>query len=117
VFLSSHLLTEIANNADDAIIIDHGRLVSAGPIADLVPATAGTVVTTPDAELLAAALRCAGATVERTGIDRLTVTGVSAEVIGRAAVGAGAVVVGMRAEGADLEAIFANLIHPKELVS
>src|SRR5664279_6249548 len=28
--------------------IDHGRLVSAGSIADLVPATAGTVVTTPD---------------------------------------------------------------------
>jgi ABC-2 type transport system ATP-binding protein len=117
VFLSSHLLAEIANSADDAIIIDHGRLVSAGSIADLVPATAGTIVTTTHTELLAAALRTTGATVERSGRDRLTVTNVSAEVIGRAAVDAGAVILGMRAEGDDLEAIFENLIHPKELVS
>jgi ABC-2 type transport system ATP-binding protein len=117
VFLSSHLLAEIANNADDAIIVDHGRLVSAGSIADLVPATSGTVVTTPDAEALAAALRATGAVVERSGIDRLTVTNVSTEVIGRAAIDAGAVILGMRAEGDDLEAIFENLIHSKELVS
>jgi ABC-2 type transport system ATP-binding protein len=117
VFLSSHLLAEIANSADDAIIIDHGRLVSAGPIADLVPATAGTIVTTPDTEALAAALCATGATVGRSGIDRLTVTNVSAEVIGRAAVDAGAIILDMRAEGDDLEAIFENLIHPKEFVS
>jgi ABC-2 type transport system ATP-binding protein len=117
VFLSSHLLAEIANSADDAIIIDRGRLVSAGSIADLVPAAAATIVTTPDTEALAAALRVAGATVERSGSDRLTVTDVSTEVIGRAAINAGAVILGMRAEGDDLEAIFENLIHPKELVS
>ena len=117
VFLSSHLLAEVANNADDAIIIDHGRLVSAGPIADLVPASAGTVVSTPDAEVLAAALRGTGATVQRSGVDRLTVMNVSAAVIGRAAIDAGAVILDMRAEGADLEAIFENLIHPKEYVS
>jgi ABC-2 type transport system ATP-binding protein len=117
VFLSSHLLAEIANNADDAIIIDHGRLVSAGPIAGLVPASAATVVTTPDTESLAATLRTTGATVERAGADRLRVKNVGAEVIGRAAVDAGAVILGMRAEGDDLEAIFENLIHPKELVS
>jgi len=97
--------------------IDHGRLVSAGSIADLVPATAGTVVTTPDTDALTAALRATGATVERSGIDRLTVTNVSAAVIGRAAVDAGAVILGMRAEGDDLAAIFENLIHPKERVS
>jgi ABC-2 type transport system ATP-binding protein len=117
VFLSSHLLAEIANSADDAIIIDHGRLVSAGPIADLIPATARTVVTTRSADILAAALQLTHATVERSGTDRLTVTNVSTEVIGRAALDAGAVILGMRAEGDDLEAIFENLIHPKELVS
>jgi ABC-2 type transport system ATP-binding protein len=118
VFLSSHLLAEIANNADDAIIIDHGRLVSAGPIAALVPASAGTLVTTPDVDQLAAALRGTGAAVRRSGADQLTVMNVGAAVIGRAAVDAGAVIVDMRAEGADLEAIFENLIHhPKEYVS
>ena len=46
VFLSSHLLAEVAHSADDAIIIDHGRLVTAGPISGLVPASAAIVVTT-----------------------------------------------------------------------
>ena len=32
VFLSSHLLAEVAHSADDAIVIHQGRLVSAGPV-------------------------------------------------------------------------------------
>jgi ABC-2 type transport system ATP-binding protein len=35
VFLSSHLLAEIARIADDVIVIDHGRLVTAGPLSGL----------------------------------------------------------------------------------
>jgi ABC-2 type transport system ATP-binding protein len=41
VFLSSHLLGEIEHVADDCIIIDRGRLVAAGPIADLLNGQAG----------------------------------------------------------------------------
>jgi ABC-2 type transport system ATP-binding protein len=41
VFLSSHLLGEIEHVADDCIIIDRGRLVAAGPIADLLGGQAG----------------------------------------------------------------------------
>jgi ABC-2 type transport system ATP-binding protein len=41
VFLSSHLLGEIEHVADDCIIIDRGRLVAAGPIADLLGGRAG----------------------------------------------------------------------------
>ena len=41
VFLSSHLLGEIEHVADDCIIIDRGRLVAAGPIADLLHGQAG----------------------------------------------------------------------------
>jgi ABC-2 type transport system ATP-binding protein len=117
VLLSSHLLAEIAHTADDAIIIDRGRLVRSGAIADLVPASAGTAVETPDADALCAALARTGASVARTGATRIVVTGVPPEVIGRTAVDAGAVILGMRAEGGDLEAIFASLIHPKETVS
>lgn len=36
VFLSSHLLAEVAHSADELIVIDHGRLVTAGPVADIV---------------------------------------------------------------------------------
>ena len=38
VLLSSHLLAEVANNADDLIIIGRGHLITAGPMADLVDA-------------------------------------------------------------------------------
>jgi ABC-2 type transport system ATP-binding protein len=41
VFLSSHLLGEIEHVADDCIIIDRGRLVAAGPIAELLSGQAG----------------------------------------------------------------------------
>jgi ABC-2 type transport system ATP-binding protein len=36
VFLSSHLLAEVAHSADDAVVIDHGRLVGSGPVSELV---------------------------------------------------------------------------------
>ena len=38
VFLSSHLLSEVAAVADDLVVINRGRLAAAGPVADLVPA-------------------------------------------------------------------------------
>ena len=38
VFLSSHLLGEVAAVADDLVVIDKGRLAAAGPVADVVPA-------------------------------------------------------------------------------
>ena len=36
VLASSHLLTEVAQTADHVVIINRGRLVAAGPIADLI---------------------------------------------------------------------------------
>jgi ABC-2 type transport system ATP-binding protein len=117
VFLSSHLLAEVANSADDAIIIDHGRLVSAGPISALATAGTTVLVTTLDADLLAVALGHRGATVTRLGADEIAVSEVSREAIGRAALDVGAVLVDMRARGDDLESVFQTLIHPRELTS
>ena len=117
VLLSSHLLAEVAHSADDAIIIDRGRLVTAGPIASLVPTSDGTVVATADPSRLAAALISRGANVEPISADEVTVTGVAPEVIGRTAIDAGVVILGMRAAGDDLEAIFQSLIDGKEKVA
>jgi ABC-2 type transport system ATP-binding protein len=36
VFLSSHLLAEVANTVDELIVINRGHLVTAGPVADIV---------------------------------------------------------------------------------
>ncbi len=36
VFLSSHLLAEVAHSADELIVIHRGHLVTAGPVAEIV---------------------------------------------------------------------------------
>jgi ABC-2 type transport system ATP-binding protein len=36
VFVSSHLLAELAQTVDDVVLINHGRLVAAGPMAELL---------------------------------------------------------------------------------
>jgi ABC-2 type transport system ATP-binding protein len=109
VFLSSHFLAEVAHSADDAIIIDHGRLVTAGPVHELMPEAPAVMVSTKDADLLAVALSHRGATVHRHGPDQIAVGGVTREVIGRTALDIGAVVLDMRTTGDDLETIFATL--------
>ena len=117
VFLSSHLLSEVAHSADDAIVIHRGRLVSAGPVSDLASGSAGVVVTTADADLLAVTLARRGATVERTSLDMLTVTGATREVVGRAAADIGAVVTDIHGTADDLESVFADLIQHQEATS
>ncbi|WP_069768044.1 ATP-binding cassette domain-containing protein [Streptomyces sp. LUP30] len=87
VFLSSHLMSEMENTADDLVVIGRGRLVAAEPLADF--AARGTrrsvVVGTPLAADLAALLTAAGASVRTdgpAGSEKLTVTGLPADRIG-----------------------------------
>jgi ABC-2 type transport system ATP-binding protein len=117
VFLSSHLLAEVAHSADDAVVIHRGRLVSAGPVSELSRAGAGVVVSTTDADLLAVTLARRGATVARTRADTLTVTNLTREAVGRAAAEIGAAVTDMHGVEDDLETVFADLIHHQEATS
>ena len=111
VFLSSHLLAEVAHSADDAVVIDRGRLVKAGPVTELMPAGSESfVVTTPDAERLGAeVVRRGGVALPTDG--GLTVSGIDRESIARAARDVGALVVGLQSTGDDLESVFATIIH------
>ena len=114
VLLSSHLLAEIAHSADDAIVIDHGRLLISGPVATLAPDRQGIVVTTPDVNLLSDALVRAGGRVQPDGRDTLLVTDLSAEAIGRVARDARALVTQLRSQDDGLETAFAALVDSKE---
>jgi ABC-2 type transport system ATP-binding protein len=80
VFVSSHLLSEVEQLADDLVVINEGRLVAAGPINELRNPTA--LVRTTAAEELAVALEHIGGKVKRQGADTLVVEGLSTEVIG-----------------------------------
>jgi ABC-2 type transport system ATP-binding protein len=42
VFISSHLLSELAQSVDDLVVINRGRLVAAGPMAELLDGTAAS---------------------------------------------------------------------------
>jgi len=52
VLVSSHLLAELALSADSVVIVKNGRLVTQGPVADLVSGVTAVRVRTPDAERL-----------------------------------------------------------------
>jgi ABC-2 type transport system ATP-binding protein len=110
VFLSSHLLAEVAHSADDALIIDRGRLVTAGPVAGLLGGSRHISVTSPDAGLLGAALARRGAGVTRRGDDQLVVSGTTREAVARTALELEAVVLDLHAADDDLEAVFATLV-------
>jgi ABC-2 type transport system ATP-binding protein len=86
VFVSSHLLQEMAVLADELVVIGRGRLVANGPVAEFVEASGlGTVeVTSPDLDALVPVLEERGASVNGSG-DSVTVTGIDAAAVGDAA--------------------------------
>jgi ABC-2 type transport system ATP-binding protein len=91
VFLSSHLMSEMAQTADHLIVLGRGRVVADAPVADILAAATGTSVTvrTPRAADLARLIASADVTVTNTQTDLLQITGLAAAQIGEAAAQAG----------------------------
>jgi ABC-2 type transport system ATP-binding protein len=93
VFLSSHLMSEMAVTADHLIVLGRGRVVADAPVADIVGRVRGMTVRvrSPQSARLAEVLTRAGATVTSVDRERLEVVGSTAETIGEAAAVAGVV--------------------------
>jgi ABC-2 type transport system ATP-binding protein len=108
VLISSHQLAEVEQTVDDVVIIDHGRLLQAGPLSDLTTRRS-VVVATPDADRLTQILIAGGATVTTMPDGRLRVTQVDAAEVGRAALVAGVELHELRSESAELEQVFLDL--------
>jgi ABC-2 type transport system ATP-binding protein len=83
VFLSSHLMSEMAQTADHLIVIGRGRLLADTPMDDLTTASAraSVLVRSPRAGELAALLSSRGAAVTLTDDGALAVTGLDAPAI------------------------------------
>ena len=91
VLVSSHVLAEVQQTVDDVVIIDHGRLVHASPLAELAHLTTPTVrVEAPDAAALAALVeaRWPDDRIEAAP-GRVVLTRVTAAEVGAAAFAAG----------------------------
>ena len=87
IFLSSHLMSEVAVTADDLLVIGRGKIVASGPVDEVVArATATTVrVRSPQATELAGLLSGPRSTVEALEPGLLEVRGPSAADIGEVA--------------------------------
>jgi ABC-2 type transport system ATP-binding protein len=84
VFVSSHLLSEMALMADQLVVIGRGRLIASGPIEDFVRTSArnAVIVRSPQVADLVDVLRREGGTVEALEPGVVSVTGLDAGRIG-----------------------------------
>jgi ABC-2 type transport system ATP-binding protein len=111
VFVSSHLMNEMALTADHLIVIGRGRLLADTSVAEFIRATStGHVhVRSPQPEHLTALLREHGATVEAVTDSGLAVTGMDAATVGEWAASQGIVLHELVAREPSLEEAFMTM--------
>jgi ABC-2 type transport system ATP-binding protein len=109
VFVSSHVLAEISQLADEVLIIHRGKLVAQQPVAELIARAAGaTRVRSPRADDLLARLRDAGIEADVTG-DGLLAVQAPPETVGDLAAEAGIPVHELVVDSGSLEEAFLEL--------
>ena len=111
VFVSSHLMSEIAQTATHLIVIGRGRLIADTSVAEFIAAAASSAVRvrSSDQDALARLLSSPDVTVTAAGDGALIVSGLSAGQIGAAASTAGITVLELTTEQASLEDAFVDL--------
>jgi ABC-2 type transport system ATP-binding protein len=111
IFLSSHLMSEMALTADHLIVLGRGKIIADAPVADILATSTRTSVRlrSPRADQLAALLQGADVTITTTEQNALTVTGLTAPVIGEAAAQAGIPLHELTPIGASLEEAYMEL--------
>jgi ABC-2 type transport system ATP-binding protein len=111
VFVSSHLMSEMALTAQHLVVIGRGRLIADTGVEELIASAARNLVrvrsTDPDG--LAALLRSPSVTVSRGEAGALTVSGLSTDQIGTAAGAAGITLLELTAQPASLEEAFMEM--------
>jgi ABC-2 type transport system ATP-binding protein len=112
VFVSSHLMSEMAQTADHLIVIGRGRMITAAPTAEVIQLSSGThvKVRSPQLESLTRAIEDKGGSVTPTPLDNsLTVHGMTTDIIGELAAANGIVLHELARVEASLEEAFMEL--------
>ncbi|MFD4640826.1 ABC transporter ATP-binding protein [Lentzea sp. NPDC058436] len=110
VFISSHLMSEMALTADHLVVLGRGRLLADLSVADLVASAArGVLVRTPMAGELVLLLEGQGAVVTRQEDGGLLVAGAGAEEIAMRALSAGIPLFELTPQRASLEEAYLEL--------
>ena len=115
VLVSSHLLSEVAQTADELVMIRDGKLVAQTTLAEF---TAGgssrTRVRASKLDALADELDAQGASVERDGEEALLVAGVGSDQIGELALARGIAIHELAPQRSSLEERFFELMGDEE---
>jgi ABC-2 type transport system ATP-binding protein len=111
IFLSSHLMSEMALTADHLIVLGRGRIIADAPVADIISASTRTSVRlrSPQAEQLAELLRGPDITITSVEQGLLSITGLEAPTIGDAAARAGIALHELTPVAASLEEAYMDL--------
>jgi ABC-2 type transport system ATP-binding protein len=111
VFVSSHVLAEVAQTVDRVVIINKGKLITVSPLAELLAkATSGVHVIAPEAGRLHDLLREHGfADVRLLDTHELVVAGATAAEVGEIAGAGGVFLHELSANTSSLEDIFLEL--------
>jgi ABC-2 type transport system ATP-binding protein len=111
VFVSSHLMSEMAVTASHLVVIGQGRLIADSSVADLTAQASGDVVLVraEQAQRLRGLLLRDGVSMTSTDAERLVVTGLSSTEIGRIAAAAGVALIELTPQQASLEEAFMEI--------
>ena len=111
VLVSSHLLSEMAQTIDNAIIVSFGQLKAQGTLEEITAGITGVVMRarTPEADRLAGVLTQAGITFRRLAPDEIAMDGVKPEQVGPLLASNQIVLYELMQEGGDLESVFLSL--------
>jgi ABC-2 type transport system ATP-binding protein len=111
ILVSSHLLSEMAQTIDNAVIISQGQLKVQGSLESITAGITGASMhaRSPEADRLCTVLTGAGLRFRRLAHDLVSVDGVTPEQLGPVLATNQIVLYELTNEGADLESIFLEL--------
>jgi len=112
VFVSSHLMSEMALTADHLVLLGRGRLLADVSLVELTARADGRVlVRSPQPAELKRLLAAPGVTVTQTGPEKLAVVGRTSAEIARAALSAGLLLTELTPVHASLEDAYLAMTH------
>jgi ABC-2 type transport system ATP-binding protein len=111
VFVSSHLMSEMAVTATQLIVVGRGRLIASGSVEDLIhqASTGAVIVRTKEADRLERLLAGPGTQIERPRPGTLKVSGMDSEAVGLTAAREGIPLIELAPQQATLEEAFMEI--------